>query len=156
MARKVTMHWTLHEPTIYKALFWGLTAFGVLIATVAYGLMGRPFSKGAKGRPVLGLFCALIFGGSFCLLGYQMVAGRFYALSLEPGQLELTMVNEHAVSLRREEVAQFGMSEEKGASYIMITTFDGDYYRGGPCAETGGDLGEHIRKWMDLPELVGP
>jgi len=150
------MHWTLGNPSLNNALFWGLVVFGCLIAVTAFLLMGRPTAQvGLRfgRRPWIALGCALLFGGSFWMLASQMTAGRFFAMELNPDQVVLTLADGDRVVLARRQIAHFDCRRENKADYVLISTHEGAFYRGGPCHGDCSALARDVAAWLaaDMP-----
>lgn len=147
------MYWKIGDPTIHNALFYGFCLVALIVAATAFLLMGRPFSKTKVGRPLLGLFCGLIFGGSFVLLGHLMVDGRFFAIAIEGDRLILDMADGDRVSLNREQVKIAEIKVEAQSDYLVLSTSDGRVYRAGPCGPECDSLLAALRSWTRQGDL---
>ncbi len=147
------MYWKIGDPTIHNALFYGFCLVALLAAITAFLLMGRPFSKTKVGRPLLGLFCGLIFGASFVLLGRLMVDGRFFAIAIETDQLILDMADGGRILLPREQVKLTEVHVEAHSDYLVIGTADGHLYRAGPCGPECDSLFAALRTWRSEGDL---
>ncbi len=149
------MYWKIGDPTIHNALFFGFCLVALLVAATAFLLMGRPFSKNKVGRPVLGLFCGLIFGSSFLLLGYLMIDGRFFAIAIEDDRLVLDMADGDRVILKREQVKIAEIIVEAQSDYLVLSTSDNQVYRAGPCGPECDSLWVALQSWTRQGDLSG-